>query len=90
MSEPNKPLYREAREHLCGTQRLTGDSGASALSTGRSGLCRDMERPRKFYYWPSGLFFLVVASVAVEMRRRVSGRGQALSTVIKLIFEGLS
>jgi hypothetical protein len=50
----------------------------------------DMERPRKFYYWPSGLFFLVVASVAVEMKRRVSGRGQALSTVIKLISEDLS
>jgi len=50
----------------------------------------DMERPRKFYYWPSGLFFLVVASVAVEMKRRVSGRRQALSTVIKLISEGLS
>jgi hypothetical protein len=48
-----------------------------------------MERPRNWNYWLSGSF-LVVASVAVGMKRRVSGRELALSTVIKLIFEGFA
>jgi len=48
-----------------------------------------MERPRNWNYYLSGSFLAVASSVA-GMNRRVSGRGLALSTVIKLIFEGLA
>ena len=48
----------------------------------------DMERPRNPYYWPSGSFCCCLR--VAGMKRRVNGRGLALSTVIKLIFEGFA